>query len=221
MNQNLLEGEGYVPARIHTHIKILLQIAGLIAAKNHVCSLLRRPQPLSWRGLAIGVLALLVFAIGNTAVAQQTEVSGHVLSEEDQTPLESVTVTAKESGGRTLTDSNGAFRITVDKDDILIFTSVGYLSVEKAVHGRTVITTFLEPDESALDEVLVIGYGQTSRRLNTGNVAKLSAEDIQRQPVANPLLTMQGRLAGVAITTENGLPGGNVSVSIRDRKSVV
>jgi len=220
MNQNLLEGEGYVPARIYKHIKILLQIAGLNAIKDHVCSLLRRPQPLPWRGLAIGVLALLVFATSNTAVAQQTEVSGRVLSEKDQIPLESVTVTAKESGGRTLTDSNGAFRITVDKDDILIFTSVGYLSVEKAVHGRTVITTFLEPDESALDEVLVIGYGQTSRRLNTGNVAKLSAEDIQRQPVANPLLTMQGRLAGVAITTENGLPGGNVSVTIRGQGSI-
>src|SRR5690606_16213651 len=183
MNQNLLEGEGYAPARIYTHIKILLQIAGLQTTKVHVCSLLRRPQPLPWRGLAIGVLAFLVFATLNSAVAQQTEVRGRVLSEKDQTPLESVTVTAKESGSRTLTDSNGAFRITVDKDDILVFTSVGYLSVEEAVRGRTVITTFLEPDESALDEVVVVGYGETSRRFNTGSVASVSAKEIAQQPV--------------------------------------
>src|SRR5690606_36084900 len=118
MNQNLLEGEGYVPARIHTHIKILLQTAGSNATKDHVCSLLRRPQPLPWRGLAIGVLALLFTTVATPAMAQQITITGTVVSETDQRPLEGVTVTARQTGIGTLTDSNGMYRFTADKNDV-------------------------------------------------------------------------------------------------------
>src|SRR5690606_18616619 len=100
------------------------------------------------------------------------------------------------------------------------FTSVGYLPAEEAVCGRQAITTFLERDESALDEVVVIGYGETSRRFNTGSVASVPAREIAQQPVTNVLSALSGRMPGVFVQTANGLPGGNINIQIRGTGSI-
>src|SRR5690606_8349601 len=72
----------------------------------------------------------------------------------------------------------------------------------------------------SLDETIVMAYGKTSQRLNTGNIAKISAEEISRAPVANPLAAMHGRVPGVTIVQSNGIPGSAFRILIRGRNSV-
>ncbi len=73
---------------------------------------------------------------------------------------------------------------------------------------------------SALDEVQVIGYGTTSRRLSTGNVASVQAEAIENQPVSNPLLTLQGRVAGLSVIQPSGMAGGGIRVRVQGQNSI-
>jgi len=72
----------------------------------------------------------------------------------------------------------------------------------------------------AIDEVQVIGYGQTTRRFNTGSVVSISAKEIEQQPVTNVLSALSGRMPGVFVQTTNGLPGGNINIQIRGTGSI-
>jgi TonB-dependent SusC/RagA subfamily outer membrane receptor len=73
----------------------------------------------------------------------------------------------------------------------------------------------LKPAHSDLNEVQVIGYGSTTKRSNTGAVSSITAQEISRQTVTNPLTALQGHIAGMQITQDNGLPGGGIRVQIR------
>src|SRR5690606_27185527 len=78
----------------------------------------------------------------------------------------------------------------------------------------------LKPAEGSLEEVVVIGYGTTTRRLNTGSVASITAKDIASQPVSNPLAALAGRMSGVLIAQNNGVPGSAVQIQIRNQASL-
>ncbi|MNQ75025.1 TonB-dependent Receptor Plug Domain protein [compost metagenome] len=78
----------------------------------------------------------------------------------------------------------------------------------------------MESSVGTLDEIQVIAYGTTSKRLNTGTVSSITAEDIAKQPVANPLHALQGRVAGAVVTQSSGLPGGQVNIIIRSATSL-
>src|SRR5690606_1755378 len=71
-----------------------------------------------------------------------------------------------------------------------------------------------------VEEVQVIGYGETTRRLNTGSVSSVSAKEIEKQPVTNVLSALSGRMPGVFVQTTNGLPGGNINIQIRGTGSI-
>jgi hypothetical protein len=71
-----------------------------------------------------------------------------------------------------------------------------------------------------LDEVQIIAYGTNSRRFTTGNIATVKADNIEKQPVKNPLLALKGRVAGMEIIQANGLPGSGVTVRIRGQNSI-
>ena len=73
---------------------------------------------------------------------------------------------------------------------------------------------------SKLDEVQVIAYGTTTRRLNTGDVSTITQETIEQQPVSNPLLALEGRMSGVFITQQTGMPGGAINIQIRGQNSL-
>src|SRR6185437_11698668 len=71
-----------------------------------------------------------------------------------------------------------------------------------------------------LDDVQIIGYGTTTRKLNTGNVSTVSAETIQKQPISNPLAALEGQVPGLQISQKSGVPGGNFNVLIRGQNSI-
>lgn len=138
----------------------------------------------------------------------------------DGKPLEAVNIYVKEKNAGTVTDAEGRFSIEVKRGDKLIISSVGYATKEIAVLSNEQISVMLELSNSPLDEVQIIAYGETSKRLNTGNVSTIKSEEIAKQPVSNPLSAMQGRIPGLLISQSTGMPGGFVNVQIRGQNSI-
>ncbi|PZR25081.1 MAG: SusC/RagA family TonB-linked outer membrane protein [Citrobacter freundii] len=136
-------------------------------------------------------------------------------------PIASVTVSVKNSNKGVNTNEAGQYLLRdVKETDVLVFSSVGYTTQEVAVNGRAVIDIQLAIAISSLDEAVVIAYGKTSRRLNTGSVASVTSKEIESQPVADPLAALQGRVAGLNITATNGLPGSSLQVRLRGENSL-
>lgn len=135
-------------------------------------------------------------------------------------PLPGVTVQVKGTSQGTTTDADGKFTLPKVKiGEELVFSSVGFETRTVTVKGKSVLTQ-MNMLVSALDETVVVAYGETTRRLSTGNIATVKAKDIEKQPVTNPLLALQGRVAGLFIEQSTGIPGTGVKVRIQGQNSL-
>jgi TonB-linked SusC/RagA family outer membrane protein len=144
-----------------------------------------------------------------------------IITDNNNRPLEGAAVKVKGTNKGTLADGAGRFELSdVDANAILIISFTGYASQELKIGGKTNITISLQEKANQLDEVKIIGYGQTSERYATGSVVKISGEEISKQPVTNVLSALSGQAAGVFIQTLNGAPGGDIKVEIRGRQSI-
>ncbi|WP_199119230.1 TonB-dependent receptor [Pedobacter sp. ASV28] len=135
-------------------------------------------------------------------------------------PIAGVTVMVKNSSTTTITDGQGRYTIRVPENGTLIFSSIGYETIEIPVANKTNLNLMLKEAVGLLDKVQIIGYGTTTQRLNTGNVGTVSAQIIGNQPITNPMQALAGRIAGVTVNQSNGLPGSGMSVQIRGRNSI-
>lgn len=146
------------------------------------------------------------------------DVFGTVTDERGQ-PLSGVSVFVKGSSKATITNNKGVFAFRVPEDDaILVFSYIGYKTKEVSVAAQMNVS--LEPDPAKLDEVMVIGYGTTTKRTSTGDVVKITALDLEKQPVTNVLQALSGQLPGVFVTQSNGLPGAGITVQVRGVNSL-
>lgn len=119
------------------------------------------------------------------------------------------------------TDLNGLYTAEVLNHDVLVFSFVGYKTVEINVSGRKVIDLAMEYEIPLLQEVEVnAGYWKVKGREQTGNISRVTAKDIENQPVSNPLVALEGRIPGVYIHQYSGVPGGGVSIQIRGTNSL-
>jgi TonB-linked SusC/RagA family outer membrane protein len=136
-------------------------------------------------------------------------------------PISGASVIDNRSLTGTVTRTDGHFTLTdVQPNTVLTFSCVGYEPVTLLVKDRSPISIRLKAAVKDLDETVIIGYGKTSKRLNTGAIYKLGQADIARQPVANPLAVLQGRVPGLLITQSNGLPGSTYKVQLRGQSSI-
>ena len=178
---------------------------------------------LLFRGWASYVLPsllyfLVLFCVPNS-FAQSVPVSGTVY--DAQGALPGVNVSVKNTTTATFTDGNGAFQISATPEDTLVFSSVGYVTVTTQVGLQTTLKIIMQPDETTLEEVLVnAGYYKVKDKERTGSIAKITAKDIENQPVTNVLGTMQGRMAGVNITQSSGIAGSGFDIKIRGQNSL-
>jgi TonB-dependent starch-binding outer membrane protein SusC len=148
------------------------------------------------------------------------DVKGKVVNEQNE-PVVGATVTIESTEMAMATDSKGEFGFTNLKPlSILVVTSIGYQSVKIPIDGRTFVAIRLHTSVAILDETIIKGYYTTSKRLNTGSVSKVTSEEISRQPVSNPLAALEGRVPGLLVTQENGLPGSNFTLRIRGQNSI-
>lgn len=148
-------------------------------------------------------------------------ISGKVTDENGE-PMVGVNVLVKGTTGGTVTDVDGNYRLEVPDDaTVLVFSFIGYNREEIAINARAIIDVALTPDITTLDEVLVsTGYWQTEERLNPGNIAKVTANEIEAQPVTTPLQALSGRVAGVIIKQTTGVPGAGIDIQIRGQNSL-
>ncbi len=145
-------------------------------------------------------------------------VTGKV-TDETGGPVTSASVMVKGSSNGTVTDGDGNFAITVPENAVLIFSAIGYNSIELAVAGKQVLSVKLVQSTKKMDEVVVIGYGTASRRDLTGSIAKVKGDVIAAQPNSNPLSSLQAKVAGLSIIN-TAIPGSAPDVRIRGTISV-
>src|SRR5258706_7341696 len=132
-----------------------------------------------------------------------------------------VNIVVKGTTNGTTTDSEGKLGINADEGNIGVFSFIGYVSMEVRVAGQSVLDVALQKDVKSLNEVVVnAGYYTTTKETQTGNIVKIEAKDIEKQPVSNPLAALQGRVAGLEVIQQNGVPGGNFQVRIRGTNSI-
>ncbi|MHA4895395.1 SusC/RagA family TonB-linked outer membrane protein [Pedobacter sp. PWIIR3] len=147
------------------------------------------------------------------------DVRGRVV-DENGSPLIGASIKVMNGKGGATAGSDGRFVVTnVDEGGTLVISFIGFVNNEvKASADLGDVTLHLS--YSKLDEVQVIAYGTTSKRLSTGNVTSIKSKDIENQPVNNPLLALQGRIPGLTITQATGYSGTSVIVRIQGQNSI-
>lgn len=168
----------------------------------------------SW---AILLLMLISVSVANA----QDKVSGVVKDDTGETmPGVSVTVKGSKSVGA-VTDIDGNFTISVSRGAVLTFSFLGYNPQEvKATPGKQMIITMQE-DNKTLNEVVVVGYQPVRQRDLTGAVSKADVKGLTSTPVSSFDQTLGGRLAGVNVSSNEGMPGGKMNMVIRGNNSLL
>lgn len=162
---------------------------------------------------------IVVKAMKSKGSKVQQVIAGKV-TDEAGNALTNVSIRNKTTNLTTITNEQGEFSLTASNGSILAFSSVGYRNKEIQVDGLNNLQVVLTADLANLDEVVVIGYGTSSVRKNVGSVSSVTAKDLDKQPVLDPLAAMQGRVAGLSISSNSGLPGGSFNVQLRGANSI-
>ena len=164
-------------------------------------------------------LLLLMLLVPSLALAQST-ISGTVSESENGFPLPGVNVIIKGSSSGTTTDFYGKYQLTANNGDVLVFSYVGYTSQEVIFAGQAVLDVKLSEDASALDEIVLIGYGGVKKEDLTGAVDLITAKDFNQGPIVSAQQLISGKIAGVSVTSGSGAPGDGQTIRIRGNGSL-
>lgn len=171
--------------------------------------------------LYLGRLTLILLLFGvSSAFGQTKTVTGKVTASDDGSAIPGVNISVKGTGAGTVTNSDGNFSISADDNSVLVFSFVGYASQEITVGSQTTINVSLVADVTALSEVVVIGYGSIKVKDATGAVAAVSSEDFNGGLISSAEQLIQGKTAGVQVTSTSGQPGAGVQFRIRGSSSI-
>lgn len=152
----------------------------------------------------------MIFCLGllSTAFAQTREVSGVVISGEDNLPLPGASVLVKGTTNGAVTDIDGKFTLSVSgPSDVLVLSFIGFNPMEVPVGNRTTFDLTLMPDTKSLEEVIVVGYGEQKKETITGSVATVKGKELVKSPAMNLSNSLAGRMAGVVAVNRSGEPG--------------
>lgn len=162
---------------------------------------------------------LLLFMLPMSFFAQQT-VSGTVTESATGLPVPGVNIIIKDTNTGTTTDFDGFYSIDgLTNDDILVFSFLGFTSQEIPYQGQTTLNVQMQENAAALEEVVLIGYGSTTKQDATGAVEKISPEQFNQGAVISPEQLISGKSAGVRITPSSE-PGGGSEIRIRGGSSL-
>ncbi|MCX2681901.1 SusC/RagA family TonB-linked outer membrane protein [Galbibacter sp. EGI 63066] len=189
---------------------------------------MKNTQTIRYRSL----IFLLLLLYGFTAIAQ-TKANTKIPNDEDQhriegvvtdsqgVPIEGVHVLIKNSRSGTFTNRDGTYMISAHPTDVLTFSYIGFQVEERRVGDLSSIDVQLKEAVTDLGAVTVnAGYYTVSEKERTGNISRITAKDIELQPVNNPLGAIQGYMPGVNIVQSTGLPGGGYNIQIRGKNFI-
>ena len=163
------------------------------------------------------VLVWMMFCLA-FEVQAQTSATG-VVKDATGEPLIGVTVAVKGQKGGTVTDFDGNFSVKAKSGDVLVFSYIGYKAQEVKYIGKPLEVT-MKDDNALLDEVVVVGYGTMKRSDITGSTVSVTGDELKKTIATSVDQALQGKAAGVAVSTNSGAPGGGISVSIRGTNSL-
>ncbi len=154
-------------------------------------------------------------------IQQAKTIRGVVTEQNTNDPLPGTSVYVKGTTVGTITDMDGRYQLNVPSEDaVLVFSFIGKRTVEQSVRGATVIDVVMEDDATMLEELVYTGY-MTQRKADlTGSVSMATSSDIIKNPSANAMKALQGKLSGVHITTNGGNPAEGVNIQIRGLSSL-
>ncbi|HVY76555.1 MAG TPA: carboxypeptidase-like regulatory domain-containing protein, partial [Puia sp.] len=182
-------------------------------------------QPLTYtihnKTIVLSARTLSSPVIGTAGLPQPTtELHGRIVNENGE-PVSGASITIRGTRRGTTSDLRGEFSLKdIPENAVLVISYIGFNNQEIRVGENREIRITLVAAENTLDQTVIIGYGKTSKRLNTGSVSTISSETISQQPVTDPLAALQGRAPGLYITASNGLPGSDYQVRIRGENSI-
>ena len=164
-------------------------------------------------------LTLLVFLIPSV-MWTQTTVSGTVTDQANALPLPGVNIIIKGTATGTTTDFDGKYSVNAKNGDVLMFSYVGFKQQEIIYKGQSSLNVVLIEDTAQLDEIVLIGYGATTKQDATGAVEKISEKEFNQGAIVSPEQLLAGKSAGVRITSGGGDPGGGSEIRIRGGASL-
>lgn len=166
-------------------------------------------------------LFFLLLLFTSSIYGQEKTVTGSVIDAETNEPVLGASILVKNSTNGTATDFDGLFSINASEGSILVVSYIGYKTKEVQIGSANTYKILLEADLSALDEVVVIGYGKQKKVNLTGSIATVKAEDIVKNSTSNVSSALSGRLAGVVTIQSSGEPGADIaSINIRGLSSL-
>jgi TonB-linked SusC/RagA family outer membrane protein len=147
--------------------------------------------------------------------SQQLQISGTVISSEDDFPIVGANVLIVGKNAGTTTDFDGNYLLSVNKGDQITISYVGFITQTITIIDQTKLSTVLAPDTATLDEVVVVGYGTQRKREVTGAVTVVSSESIEKLNPTRVEQALQGQVSGVSVTSSSGSPGSGSNIRIR------
>jgi TonB-dependent SusC/RagA subfamily outer membrane receptor len=168
------------------------------------------------------VLLILTVCTVLYARAQTTStITGNVTSAEDGSALAGVNILIKGSTNGTTSDADGKYTLAVFPGATLQYSFIGFEDREATpAPGQTTLDVSLTPDARHLEELVVVGYGEQSRKLLTGSQATVSFDALKTTPASSADQLLQGKAAGVQVTANSGVPGGGIFIRIRGTNSI-
>ncbi|AKP52181.1 SusC/RagA family TonB-linked outer membrane protein [Cyclobacterium amurskyense] len=167
------------------------------------------------------LLVITLLSVNFLVQSQTRTVRGKVTTFEDGLPIPGATVMVKGSTSGTVSDIEGNYQIQIKEDEkVLLFRFVGLQPQEVVIGNRSNIDVALNSDITSLDEVVVTSYGDQTRREVTGAIASVKGEIFQDLPMQSFDRAIQGRIAGVQVTSDSGQPGGTLTVQVRGVGSI-
>jgi len=161
------------------------------------------------------ILTVIVLFVTTTVSAQQIQISGTIISLDDDFPIAGANILIKGKNAGTTSDFDGNYQITAVIGDVLRYTYLGFESQEVVVGNQTSIIITLRPDIASLQEVVVIGYGTQTKKEVTGAVSVLDSKAIEKLNPVRIEQALQGQVSGVNITSASGSPGSSLNIRIR------
>jgi len=166
-------------------------------------------------------LAFIVFIVLATTslFAQDKQISGTVV-DGDGLPIPGVNILIKGTTQGTISDMEGNYSMQAAPEDILIFSFIGFETMEREVGNLNNIDVVLKAEDMMLDEVVSVGYSSIRKKDVTGAVAQVKASDLVKSPVSNYDQALAGRVAGVQVSAADGTPGEGLNIVIRGGNSI-
>ena len=162
----------------------------------------------------VHVICFLSLLLSLSLQAQDLVVKGTV-NDETGMPIPGVSILLMGTTTGTASDFDGNFELKVPSDGTLIFSYIGYKTIEQAINGRTQIAITLEPDLQSLEEVVVVGYGVQKKSVVTGAISSIKEGDLEDIPITRIEQSLQGRVSGLTIAANSGQPGSSSTIRVR------